>query len=150
MWKIILIILALIYALNPYDLLPDVLVGWGWLDDLIILGFIWRYFYVQKKKRMARQKQYQNSQKTYGYDCGAAGGSGSRSNSENRETFNDKDPHRILGIERDATPEEIKSADRRLAVKYHPDKLEHLGDEFRALAEKTIQGNPGSLSGVDA
>ena len=63
----------------------------------------------------------------------------SRSYSENRETFNDKDPHRILGIERGATPEEIKSAYRRLAVKYHPDKLEHLGDEFRELAEKRFK-----------
>ena len=139
MWKIILIILALVYALSPYDLLPDVIIGWGWIDDLIILGFVWRYFYMLKKKREAYQKYYHSSQKAYGYGRGTAGGSGSHSYSENRESFNHRDPHRILGIERGASQDEIKSAYRRLAVKYHPDKLEHLGDEFKALAEKRFK-----------
>ena len=39
MINIILVILAVLYVLSPYDILPDMLVGWGWLDDLAILGF---------------------------------------------------------------------------------------------------------------
>jgi len=50
MWKIILLVLALLYVLSPYDLLPDMVIGWGWIDDLVILGFLWRYFYLLKKK----------------------------------------------------------------------------------------------------
>ncbi|MEJ2219960.1 MAG: J domain-containing protein, partial [Desulfobacterales bacterium] len=45
------------------------------------------------------------------------------------------DPYRVLGIDRSASIEEIKHAYRDLAGKYHPDKLEHLGDEFKVLAE---------------
>jgi len=41
----------------------------------------------------------------------------------------------VLGVPRDATQEEIKKAYRQLANKYHPDKVEHLGDEFKKLAE---------------
>ena len=138
MWRFIIIILVLAYALSPYDLLPDVMVGWGWIDDLIIIGLVWRYFHMLKKKREAFQKYYQNSQKTYGYAGGAAGKSGSHANSK-RETFNHRDPYTVLGIERGASQEEIKSAYRRLAIKYHPDKLGHLGDEFKALAEKRFK-----------
>ena len=36
--KWIIPILAVLYALSPYDLLPDLFVGWGWLDDLVLLA----------------------------------------------------------------------------------------------------------------
>ncbi|MFQ3586681.1 MAG: DnaJ domain-containing protein, partial [Fimbriimonadaceae bacterium] len=32
-----------------------------------------------------------------------------------------RDPYEVLGVGRDATPDEIKSAFRRLARQYHPD-----------------------------
>ena len=38
--KWVLIILALAYLLNPFDLLPDILVGAGWLDDLAVIGAV--------------------------------------------------------------------------------------------------------------
>ena len=36
MWTVILIIIALVYVLNPFDILPDLIVGWGWIDDISI------------------------------------------------------------------------------------------------------------------
>jgi len=136
MWKIIVIILVLLYVLNPYDLLPDMMIGWGWLDDLAVLGFLWRYFYIQKKKREAFQKHYQSSQNTFKYGKKTPGENGSRSNTNERESFTQRDPYKILGIERSASQEDIKKVYRQLAGKYHPDKLEHLGDEFKELAKK--------------
>jgi uncharacterized membrane protein YkvA (DUF1232 family) len=139
MWKIVLIILVVIYILNPYDIVSDFLVGWGWLDDLAVLGFLLRYFYVQKKKREAFQQYYQESQKAYHHDSGTAGENNFRSHSNNRESSSQWDPYRILGVERGASQETIKKAFRELAGKYHPDKVEHLGDEFRVLAEKRFK-----------
>ena len=37
MKQIILIALAVLYALWPYDLLMDLIPGWGWLDDAALL-----------------------------------------------------------------------------------------------------------------
>jgi DnaJ like chaperone protein len=44
--------------------------------------------------------------------------------------------YKILEIERSATDEEVKKAYRKMAVKYHPDKVSHLGDEIRKSADE--------------
>ena len=45
----------------------------------------------------------------------------------------------ILGIKHDATEEEIKTAYREMAKKYHPDKVSHLGDDVKKAAEEKFQ-----------
>jgi len=42
--------------------------------------------------------------------------------------------YKILEIESTASDEELKTAFRRMAKKYHPDKVSHLGDDFRKTA----------------
>jgi len=44
--------------------------------------------------------------------------------------------YKILEIEKGATDSEVKKAYRRMAVKHHPDKVSHLGDEFRKAAKE--------------
>lgn len=36
----ILLLAGLVYLISPVDLLPDVLVGFGWLDDLVIVPLL--------------------------------------------------------------------------------------------------------------
>jgi len=47
--------------------------------------------------------------------------------------------YEILGIESGADFDTIKSAYRRLSVQYHPDKVGHLGEEFRKVAEEKMK-----------
>lgn len=50
----------------------------------------------------------------------------------------DKD-YKILEIDPNATEEEIKKAYRRMAMKYHPDKVSHLGEDFQKAANEKFQ-----------
>lgn len=44
-----------------------------------------------------------------------------------------------LGLEAGASKEEIKKAYRKLSMQYHPDKVRHLGEEFRTVAEEKMK-----------
>lgn len=140
MWKIILIVLALLYILSPYDLLPDMVIGWGWIDDLVILGFLWRYFHLLKKRK--RFQDYHQSGRNAYSDRNyknADGESNTHSSPNTQDSTAFRNPYDILEIERGSSQEDIKRAYRQLAGKYHPDKVEHLGDEFKLLAEKRFK-----------
>ena len=137
MFKWILLILAVLYTLNPFDIFPDLIVGWGWLDDLAIWLLVWRFFVVQKKKDARNHANYYGRQQ---FD----------EKNQHAEGSEPWDPYRVLGIGRNASADEIKHAYREMANRYHPDKLEHLGSEFKVLAEvrfKEIQKAYQELSG---
>ena len=43
--------------------------------------------------------------------------------------------YKILEVNSAVSNEEIKKAYRKMAIKYHPDKVQHLGDDFQEMAE---------------
>jgi DnaJ like chaperone protein len=47
--------------------------------------------------------------------------------------------YKILGIDREASVEDLKKAYRKMANKYHPDKVSHLGEDFRKAAKEKFQ-----------
>lgn len=114
------LLLALIYLISPYDILPDFLGLPGRLDDLAILIYVyWKYFRAPTPKS-----------KDEAIDAEFTRVSPKKEN----------DPYAILEVSVNATREEIESQYRKLMSKYHPDKVNHLGVELQKVAhEKTLE-----------
>jgi DnaJ like chaperone protein len=55
------------------------------------------------------------------------------------KTQSDEDAYKILEIDKSAGDDEVKKAYRRMAKKYHPDKVAALGAEFQDAAKEKFQ-----------
>ncbi len=115
-------IIALLYFLSPYDALPDFIVGLGWLDDLAVLGLA--FWWASRLKRAHGTSATWSDGRKHEQPPGV-----------NRET-DEKDPYKVLGLQPGASREEIRTAYKKLAAQYHPDKVQHLGEEFQQLAHE--------------
>jgi uncharacterized membrane protein YkvA (DUF1232 family) len=135
--KYLIYLIIIIYALSPFDLVPEWIAGpFGLIDDLIVLGFLYWYFIY----RPAKMKAYYR--KSYYKEGQGQRGEGFQENRQRAQPFNGsskKDPYEVLGVARGASIDEIKNAYRKLANKYHPDKVNYLGEEFKELADKRFK-----------
>lgn len=60
---------------------------------------------------------------------------------ETPERFS-SNPYAVLGLENSASKEDIRRRYMELSAKYHPDKVNHLGEELIRLArEKSVEIN---------
>jgi DnaJ like chaperone protein len=62
-----------------------------------------------------------------------------------------KDTHsayKVLEIENSATDSEVKKAYRKMASKYHPDKVNHLGEDLKHLAEEKFKSVNDSYQSI--
>lgn len=77
------------------------------------------------------------------YSGGYSGGYGGYyDQSSSRRSVNSgpslDDCYKILEVSPDASDEEVKKAYRTAALKYHPDRVNHLGEDMRKKAEETF------------
>jgi DnaJ like chaperone protein len=76
-----------------------------------------------------------------GFDFGGMGrgGPGGRPRTPPPQGQRVSDALAVLGLTRGADAHDIKTAWRRLSMENHPDRVTHLGPEFRKLAEKRMR-----------
>ena len=135
--RILIYLILILYIISPYDLLPDFFAGLGWIDDLIILGVLFWYHFYHRPARVRENYERARYQEGEGRRDESYQEHNKRAQTDTR--FSRSDPYEVLGVPKKASPDEIKSAYRKLAAQYHPDKVNHLGDEFRVLAEQRFK-----------
>lgn len=136
MMKWLVVLIGILYALLPMDLLPDLVAGLGWLDDLLLAGMIWYWFFRRPGRSRSRGASPEERDTE---DAGARARRAASGEAPGDASTPPDDPYRVLELEPGASPDDIRSAYRRLAARYHPDKVAHLGDEFQRLAEQKFK-----------
>lgn len=132
--KFIGVIIGLIYLVSPYDILPDFFPVLGQFDDLAIILAVIYYLFKGRlpgldwlRSRQAAPGDYYQEQQGNAFE---------EEQPQDDDKSENSDPYTILGVDRNAGPEEIKAAYRKASQLYHPDKVSHLGEEFQELARK--------------
>jgi DnaJ like chaperone protein len=129
-WKVLLFGLWLLYFLSPVDLVPDVFPLIGWIDDLVVLGGLYWFF-----SRLRSAAGHAGSSRS---DRDPASEPGSRP--EEEQAAAGANPWQVLELSPGASVEEIAAAYKAQLLRYHPDRVAHLGDEFQRLAHgKTLE-----------
>jgi uncharacterized membrane protein YkvA (DUF1232 family) len=113
--------LVLLYLRSPIDLIPDATTV-GFIDDLLIAtgAYVWlrRRFGLEKPSPKQQQRP------------------------QTKPAANDGgwDPYAVLGVSRGASQAEIGHAYRAQMKRYHPDRVDDLGEELQRVAhEKTLE-----------
>lgn len=122
----VFLVAGLAYLLWPWDLAMDFLGFVGWIDDLIV-SVLAVYMAVKALRAQLRAARGGPRPRREGPRPPAA---------QDESGPEPEDPRAILGLEADASPEEIRDAYRREMSKYHPDKVAHLGEDLRTVAER--------------
>jgi len=123
--KVFLIILGALYFIFPRDFIPDFFGLLGRVDDAVVIYLLYRYWKRQVKNKLNEDKQKRWDQR--------------KATEEPKvERARPRSPHAILGVKPGADKEEVVKAYRRAVSKYHPDKVEHLGGEFKQLAHQKL------------
>lgn len=127
----LLLLAALLYLLSPLDVVPDVLPGLGWLDDLfLVVAAIW--YLSRRRAGKDPWEPFRGARRRW------EGEAKGRGRVEDARDDSQDDPYTVLGLRPGASLEEVKSAYRKAVSMYHPDKVAHLGKEFQELAHRKL------------
>jgi uncharacterized membrane protein YkvA (DUF1232 family) len=128
-WVVLLVCLWVVYFVSPLDLLPDMIPGLGRVDDLLALAGL--YWYI-RRLRMPRA-----SHAAHGDFRSAPHGAETTENAHGgADPVAPETPWQVLHIAPGASPEQIHAAYIQQLLKYHPDRVAHLGEEFQRLAHR--------------
>ncbi len=113
----------------------------GWLEFAVVVGCGLVGFIIMNAVIDARRARVEGQQKADDAEK-ANGGAGKDEDAgaRQRRTEDKESPPRswweTLNVDKNASPEQIKSAFRKEISKYHPDRVEGLGIELRELADR--------------
>ncbi len=129
------------------ELLMELKSGFGYEARLILLELIYQIIYLKSPvddKELAEARRIAAFLEVRAYDLrtieakymyGDTGGAGSSGGA----SYTEEQYYAVLGLANGVGFVEIKKAYRKLSMKYHPDKVSHLGEEFKKVSEEKMK-----------
>ena len=99
-------------------------------EELNLARKIGQFLGIQQYERQSMESKYR-----YGYYGRKQGSTGTGPSTAQAEQHY----YAVLGVEQGADFAAIKKSYRKLSMQYHPDKVAHLGDEFKGVAEEKMK-----------
>ena len=99
--------------------------------ELNLARKIGQFLGIQQYERQSMESKYRYG---YGYQQQRRAGGVGADNGYAEQQY-----YAVLGVEQGADFATIKKAYRKLSMQYHPDKVAHLGDEFKGVAEEKMK-----------
>ncbi len=103
-------------------------------------------FYKSQKKKQStntnNQKRYSYDNQNYNQNSNNKSDKSSKSSNKSNTriiSIEEQEACGVLGVKGEASNEEIKKAYKALAIKYHPDRVSHLGEETIRQATETMK-----------
>jgi DnaJ like chaperone protein len=111
---------------------------------LILLELIYQIIYIKRpvdQRELAQARQIATFLSVHDYDLRNIEAKYMYGQQENAASVVhlEKKYYAVLGLEEGAEFNVIKKAYRKLSMQYHPDKVAHLGDEFKGVAEEKMK-----------
>lgn len=105
------------------------------IAELSLLNRIAHQLGISQADLISMQTRYAEA---VGDNTYSSGNRGQRRSRPTDDTYT-KDPYRVLGIDSSATDDEVKRAYRRMAMKYHPDRVADMSEEIQQNAARQMR-----------
>ena len=105
-------------------------------SELLMLRLIGQYLGISRGDYASTCERHGVPDGSSSYREGPSGGG--RAGGAGRTAYS-KDPYRVLGIDSSATDDEVRKAYRRMAMKYHPDKVAGMSEEIQRNAAEQMK-----------
>jgi len=137
-----IVIGALGYFILPIDAFPDLIPVAGFTDDLAVLLIATTTVlaHIKPAHRQRAREQLDWERHTQGSNStGEYGGQGKGRQKFASEAEKERHYRTVLELSGAITSSALRDGYRQLAQKYHPDKVQHLGEEFQQMAEYKLR-----------
>lgn len=116
----------------------DFLFGIGGADGIFQLSEIAMLRNIAQALGISQSDYTSIVERHVGSAYSSSSGNSERTGHTERTTYS-KDPYRVLGIESTASDDDVKKAYRRMALKYHPDRVADMSEEIQRNAAEQMK-----------
>ena len=132
-------VLCVLYFILPVDLIPDFFGLPGRVDDVLVGLLTLLYMHAASRRRMSRDPRDAGGRTAGPGDSRREGRGKADGGTPRTERAAPADPYAVLGVSRETPTVEIRTRYKDLLLQYHPDRVQHLGEELRETAERKTQ-----------